>query len=403
MSPENYLFLCFILNTIQNLTMTKTISDLIEVKNPRVAGRYLKKKVAMGHFIEDYIAEKVDIKVSFMELLKYKNDIFTFNFTAQHYYFFFSRMIPEVTIHSKKQDKRIIKSHYDNKNDLFRWFLGPKMIYTSCYFKNLDESLEDAQENKMNLIAQKMQLKEGEELLDIGCGWGTLVAHLAKHYGVNTTGVTIAQAGAEWATRQIQEYGVEDRAKIWTMDYRDIPRDKKYNKITCLEMAEHVGIKYFKKFMKQCYDMLEDDGLFYLQIAGLRERNSLFQKENREDLVWGLFMNEYIFSGADASMPLNWDLQRIEKVGFEVHSVENIGNHYSITINRWYDNWLSNKERVIEKYGESIFRIYEIFLAWSVIIARHGSSTAYQIVCHKNSDKFDRTTFIGATNLGEHN
>ena len=382
--------------------MTKTVSDLIEVKNPRVAKRYLKNKVAMGHFIDDYIAEKVDIKVSFMELLKYKNDIFTFNFISKHYYFFISRMIPEVIIHSQKQDKRIVKSHYDNKNDLFSWFLGTKMIYTSCYFKNLDESLEEAQENKMNLIAQKLQLKEGEELLDIGCGWGTLVAHMAKNYRVNTTGVTIAQAGAEWAVQQIKEYGVEDRAKIWTMDYRDIPGDKKYNKITCLEMAEHVGIKNFKKFIKQCYDILEDDGLFYLQIAGLRERNSLFQKHNREDLVWGLFMNEYIFSGADASMPLNWDLQRIEKVGFEVHSVENIGNHYSITINRWYDNWISNKEKVLDKYGERIFRIYEIFLAWSVLIGRHGGSTAYQIVCHKNINKFDRTKFIGSTNLGEH-
>ena len=382
--------------------MTKTVSDLIEVKNPRVAKRYLKNKVAMGHFIEDYIAEKVDIKVSLMELLKYKNDIFTFNFISKHYYFFISRMIPEVIIHSQKQDKRIVKSHYDNKNDLFSWFLGTKMIYTSCYFKNLDESLEEAQENKMNLIAQKLQLKEGEELLDIGCGWGTLVAHMAKHYGANTTGVTIAQAGAEWAIQQIKEYGVEDRAKIWTMDYRDIPGDKKYNKITCLEMAEHVGIKNFKKFIQQCYDILEDDGLFYLQIAGLRERNSLFQKHNREDLVWGLFMNEYIFSGADASMPLNWDLQRIEKVGFEVHSVENIGNHYSITINRWYDNWISNKEKVLDKYGERIFRIYEIFLAWSVLIGRHGGSTAYQIVCHKNINKFDRTKFIGSTNLGEH-
>ena len=382
--------------------MNKTISDLIEVKNPRVAGRYLKKKVAIGNFIEDYIDEKVNIKVSFMELLKYKYDIFTFNFAAPHYYFFISRMIPEVIIHSQKQDKRIIKSHYDNKNDLFSWFLGTKMIYTSCYFKNLDESLEDAQENKMNLIAQKMQLKEGEELLDIGCGWGTLVAHMAKHYRVNATGVTIAQAGADWATKQIKEYGVEDRAKILTMDYRDIPTDKKYNKIACLEMAEHVGIKYFKKFMKQCYDLLEDDGLFYLQIAGLRERSSLLQKHNREDLIWGLFMNKYIFSGADASMPLNWDLQRIEKVGFEVHSVENIGNHYSITINRWLDNWLSNKEKVLEKYGERIFRIYEIFLAWSVIIGRHGGSTAYQILCHKNMDNFDRTKFIGATNLGEH-
>lgn len=375
--------------------MSKTIADLISVKNPRLGSRYSKKMVAMGHFVEDYIDEKIDINEPLLDLLAHKNDIFTFNYTGHHVKFFLSRMIPEVLIHSKKQDERIIKSHYDNKNDLFNWFLGPKMIYTSCYFLDQSESLEKAQENKMDIIAEKMDLKPGENLLDIGCGWGTLVAHMAKYYDVNTLGITIADAGAEWGRRQIKEYGVEGKARIDVMDYRDIPRDKKWDKITCLEMAEHVGIKYFKKFMRQCYDMLEDDGLFYLQIAGLRERKHLFQKKDREDLVWGLFMNEYIFSGADASMPLNWDLRRIEKVGFEVHSVENIGNHYSITIHRWLNNWLRNKDKVIEKYGERIFRIYEVFLAWSVLIAKHGGSTAYQIVCHKNQDKFDRYKFIG--------
>ena len=275
------------------------------------------------------------------------------------------------------------------------------MIYTSCYFKDGDETLEQAQDNKMDLIAQKMQLKAGEELLDIGCGWGTLVAHMAKYYGVNTTGVTIAPSGAEWGQKQIKEYGVEDKAQIWVKDYRDIPKDKKYDKITCLEMAEHVGIKNFKKFMKQCYDMLTDDGLFYIQIACLRERDSLFQAENQEDLVWGLFMNEYIFSGADASMPVSWDLRKIEKVGFEVHSIENIGIHYSKTINFWYDNWMRNKDLVMEKYGQEVFRIYEIFLGWSTVIAKVGGSTAYQILCRKNIDSFDRSKFIGATNLGE--
>ncbi len=381
--------------------MTKRISDFVEVKNQRLSGRYSKDRVAMGNFIQDYIAGKVDINISFKEMLSLKDEIFTWNYTAHHWKFFFFRMVPEVVLHSKKQDERIVRSHYDNKNDLFNWFLGPKMIYTSCYFKDQSESLEKAQENKMNLIAQKMQLKSGERLLDIGCGWGTLVAHMAKYYGVDTTGVTLAQAGAYWANNQIKEFGVEDSARILVKDYRDIPRNRKFNKITCLEMAEHVGIKYFKKFMRQCYDMLEDDGMFYIQIAGLREREHLFEKKNREDLVWGLFMNEYIFSGADASMPLNWDLQRIEKVGFEVHSVENIGNHYSITIDRWYQNWLRNKEKVLEKYGQEIYRIYEIFLAWSVVIARHGGSTAYQIVCHKNENLFDRTRFIGGTNLGE--
>ena len=356
----------------------------------------------MGHFIEDYMAGKVDINMDFLEMMSnHKDEIFDFDYVGHHYNFFLTRMLPEVISHSKKQDQRIVRSHYDNKNDLFNWFLGTPMIYTSGYYRTGNETLEEAQDNKMNLIAQKLQMKAGTELLDIGCGWGTLIAHLAKYYGVNTTGVTIAPAGAEWAQKTINEKGAQDKAKVWVKDYRDIPNDKKYDYITCLEMAEHVGIKNFKKFMKQCYDMLKDDGIFYLQIACLRERDSLFQKKNREDLVWGLFMNEYIFSGADASMPISWDLRKIEKVGFEVHSVENIGIHYSKTINHWYDNWMSNKDKVLGKYDLYTFRMYEIFLGWSTVIAKIGGSTAYQIVCRKNTNEFDRAKFIGAVNLGE--
>lgn len=375
------------------------INDFVKTATNKRAGRYAKDKVEMGHFIDDYVKGLVDIEGDLLKTLDHKDQIFKFNYVWHHYKFVLTRMLPEVAIHSIKQDKRIVKKHYDNKNDLFSWFLGPRMIYTSCYFKDENETLEAAQDNKMNLIAQKMQLKSGETLLDIGCGWGTLVAHMAKHYGVQSTGVTIAGAGAEWGRKQIVDYGAQGKADIMVMDYREIPR-KKYNKISCLEMAEHVGIKNFRKFMRQCYDMLEDDGIFYVQIAGLRERDSLFQKRNREDLVWGLFMNEYIFSGADASMPINWDLRHIEKVGFEVQSVENIGIHYSKTINYWYNNWLSNKDKVIAKYGMETFRIYEIFLAWSVVIAKHGGSSAYQIVCHKNLNNLNRKRYIGKTALG---
>ena len=377
------------------------ISDFVEVKNSSVASRYQKKKVAVGDFVEDYINGKVDINMDFKKMFEHKDEIFTYNFVGHHWKFLISRFVPEVLSHSQKQDERIVRSHYDNKNDLFNWFLGPKMVYTSCYFLNGNESLEEAQENKMNLIAQKLQLKPGQTLLDIGCGWGTFVAHMSKHYGVDSTGVTIAQAGADWGTQQIKDNGVEDKARIWRMDYRDIPADKKYDIVSCIEMAEHVGVKNFRKFMNQIHGLLKDDGLFYLQIAGLRERDSLFTGPIHEDLVWGLFMNEYIFSGADASMPLNWDLKHIERAGFEIHSVENIGIHYSKTIEYWYKNWMSNRDKVMEKYGERIFRIYEIFLGWSIYITLQGSSTAYQVVCRKNLNTFNRKRFIGAKTFGE--
>jgi len=377
------------------------VSDFVKVVDKKVASRYAKAKVEAGHFVEDYMHGRIDLIRDFKDVMEHKNEILTWGFTAHHYKFFLTRFIPEVLIHSQKQDERIIRGHYDDKNDLFNWFLGPRMIYTSCYFKDENESLEQAQDNKMDLIAQKMQLKEGESLLDIGCGWGTLVTHVAKHYGVRSTGVTIAESGAKWARTLIKENGVEDKADILRMDYRDIPKDKKYNKISCLEMAEHVGVKNFRKFMRQCYDLLEDDGIFYMQIAGLRERDSLFGGPDQEDIVWGLFMSENIFSGADASMPLNWDIRQLEKAGFEVHSVENIGIHYAKTIDAWYHNWMSNKDKVVAKYGEHTFRMYQIFLGWSVEIARQGSSSAYQITCYKNLDKFNRGRFIGKTSLGE--
>ncbi len=137
------------------------ISDFVEVKDQSVASRYRQDKVAIGDFIEDYIGEKVNINLDFREMMKHKDAIFTYQFVWHHYKFLISRFLPEVLSHSKKQDERIVRSHYDNKNDLFNWFLGPKMIYTSCYFLNEEESLEDAQENKMNLIAQKIQVKPG--------------------------------------------------------------------------------------------------------------------------------------------------------------------------------------------------------------------------------------------------
>jgi cyclopropane fatty-acyl-phospholipid synthase-like methyltransferase len=379
--------------------MTK-ISDFVKVKNQRVSSRYSKQKVSIGNFIEDYMHGKVDVEGNFKDLMKHKDEVFTYDFTAGHFHFFFTRFLPEIAIHSKKQDERIIRSHYDNKNDLFNWFLGPRMVYTAGFFINGDETLEKAQDNKMDLIAHKLQFKKGQSLLDIGCGWGTLAMHSAKNYGVDATGITLAQAGADWGNNQIKENGVSDRARILRMDYRDIPH-KQYDSITCLEMAEHVGLKNFEKFMAQIYGLLKDDGLFYLQIAAIRERKAPLWGPNMEDIIWGLFMNKYIFSGADASKPLNWDAKRMENVGFEIHSVENVGIHYSRTIDFWYTNWMRNKEKILAKYDEYTFRMYQIFLGWSVEIGAQGSSTAYQIVSNKNLNHYHRNRWIGKVNLGE--
>ena len=155
-------------------------------------------------------------------------------------------------------------------------------------------------------------------------------------------------------------------------------------------MAEHVGIRLFPNFLEQVYELLEDDGIFFLQIAGLR------RAWQWEDMLWGFFMDTYIFPGADASLPLMFPVGQLESAGFEIQSVETVGVHYSETIKKWYYNWIEpdTKDKMVSKYGIRLYRIWEIFLSWSTIIARQGSSTCFQIVAHKNTNNYPRMQFI---------
>ena len=346
------------------------------------------KKLPMSTFVEKYVTGEIKVSGDLQAFFRRKEDVLNYRLTWEQMKFLVGGFIPSVLIHTPAADRKTVTGHYDRGNDFFNAFLGDIMIYTSAFFESPADTLEDAQRRKLEVVAQKIQLKPGERLLDIGCGWGTLVAHMAEHHGADATGVTLAARQAEFGTERIAQKGLQQRARILTMDYRSIPTEK-WNKITVLEMAEHVGIRKFQKFMRQLNSMLEEDGILFLQIAGLR------RNWTPEDFTWGMFMSKYVFPGADASMPLSFVCNNLERAGFEIHSVENIGIHYSMTIDRWYRNWLKNRDAVVKGYGERWFRLWEIFLAWSVIIAERGGSTAFQLVCNKNKSSFERKRWIG--------
>lgn len=262
------------------------------------------------------------------------------------------------------------------------------MIYTSGIISDTakEETLEELQDNKLAIVCEKIDLKKDEKLLDIGCGWGTLARFASKNYGANVTGVTLGRNQTAWGNTAMRNAGIpEEQSKILCMDYRDIPVPAGgYDKITCLEMAEHVGVRHLGGFFSQVYNILEDDGTFFLQIAGLRKAWQY------EDLIWGLFMNKYIFPGADASTPLGFVVDKLEGAGFEVKAVDTIGVHYSATLWRWYRNWMGNKDLVEGKYGKRWFRIWEYFLAYSTIISRQGGATCFQITLVKNINSSHR-------------
>ncbi|CAO3675351.1 unnamed protein product [Umbelopsis ramanniana] len=348
----------------------RPIEDYITIKDPELKALYHGRNlIPMETFFEAYFDGKIDFKGDALDIMEARHDWAAFRFTLGQFKFFLTQWIPETFWHSRKQDEDQVREHYDRGDDFYEAFLGPRMVYTSGIISDATkrETLEELQDNKLNLICEKIHLKQGDKHLDIGSGWGTLVAHAAKYYGSDSTGVTLARNQTEYGNNRIKEWGVDPKqARIKCMDYRDIPSN----------------------FLLEIREMLDDDGLFYMQVAGLR---ATWQYE---DFIWGLFMARYIFPGADASTPLYWYINQLECAGFEIHNIDTVGVHYSATLERWYYNWMENKEKISSKYGTKWFRVWEIFLSWSTIISRQGSATCFQIVANKNMNSVDRAALI---------
>jgi cyclopropane fatty-acyl-phospholipid synthase-like methyltransferase len=377
------------------------LTDLVVFNDAKLAARYAAGKIPMTTLFEAYLDGEVDIP-DMDAFLEARRELVSYTLTKKHFEFFFTRFIPEVAIHSKSQDERIVREHYDRGDDFFEAFLGERMVYTSAFFRDEHDSLEQAQDNKMDLVCRKLQVKPDQEMLDIGCGWGTLALHAAKTWGAKTTGITISKNQTAFGNERIAKAGMSDRARIECLDYRDIPR-RQFDRISSLEMVEHVGVKNFPKFCKLVYDLLKDDGLFLLQWTGLRRGGGLGVPViglRPEDLIWGLFMSKYIFPGADASLPLSDVVRGLENVGFEINSAENVSIHYAITIKRWHDNWQKHHDAIVKAYGERWYRLWHLFLGWSWRIGAQGNAACFQVVAHKNLDAFDRKIFIGKSSLG---
>eukprot|EP01064_Diplonema_japonicum_P020197 TRINITY_DN2931_c1_g3_i2.p1 TRINITY_DN2931_c1_g3~~TRINITY_DN2931_c1_g3_i2.p1 ORF type:complete len:447 (+),score=100.34 TRINITY_DN2931_c1_g3_i2:52-1392(+) len=363
------------------------IEKYVVFKNAELKKTYGGRKMPMVEFYEHFIDGEIELKGDCLEILQnHHNEFLNYKTTVRQLRWLIEQFFPQTSssFKDKKATKKEIADHYDRGNDFFAAFLGKSMVYTSGVFHGLEQTLEQAQFNKMQMICEKVHLKKGETFLDIGCGWGTLTRHAAKEFGAKSTGVTLSVEGAAWCNEQNKEEKLTDDVDILCMDYRDIPKDKKFDKVASIEMAEHVGLTNFQLYLNGVKDRMNDEGIFLMQVAGLR------QGSNWEDVAWGLFMSKYIFPGADASTPLNWYIEQCELAGFEVHSVETIGRHYSHTLHRWYDNWMSNRATMEPKYSSRLFRLWEIFLAWSVVAAGQGSATCYQIAMHKNTYDYPR-------------
>ncbi len=271
----------------------------------------------------------------------------------------------EGRIHSKERDRAAIKYHYDFGNDFYKLWLGKWMQYSSNYYPTGTEDLNAAQDAKLEHICRKLRLKEGDMLLDIGCGWGGLVTYAAQRYGVCAVGITLSEDQYGLAKQRIAQAGLQDRVSIQFQDYRDLS-SQSFDKIACIEMSEHVGIKNLPTFFRQVYRLLRPGGLFLNQmtcpsVAHFAPRNRWTKFVERVIVGRSSFTSHYLLPDA-ASLPISHTNLIAQQAGFEVMDVENIRQHYLLTLKSWIGSLEAHAQQVIELVGRERYRIYQLYL-----------------------------------------
>ncbi len=277
--------------------------------------------------------------------------------------------------HSKSTDKKAIQYHYDVSNEFYKLWLDENMVYSCAYFENGDEDLATAQLKKIDHILTKIQLKEGQTLLDIGCGWGALVLRAAQKFGARCVGVTLSQNQFDLATQRVKDAGLEDRIEIRLQDYRDV--QGQFDRITSVGMFEHVGRKNLPGYFTKVRELLADDG-----IAMNHGITSSDAESGETALGGGEFIDRYVFP--DGELPhISLALEAAQRGGLEAVDVESLRRHYAHTLDLWADNFEARAEEAKKLVDDEKFRIWRVYLAGCAYAFEHDDVSIYQIVCRK--------------------
>ena len=278
---------------------------------------------------------------------------------------------------SRSQDARAIAHHYDVSNEFYALFLDPLMVYTCAYYRDPDGKLERAQQDKLDLVCRKLELRAGETLLDIGCGWGSLAMWAARHYGVRAHGVTLSRAQADYATEQIRKDGLGDRCRVEYLDYRDLPADSVYDKIAAVGVIEHVGIPNYPAFFAGVRARLKDGGL-YLNHGIVHDFH--WKRTSQTE-----FLYRHVFPNGDLA-GLSQTLTEMERAGWEIVDVEGLRLHYARTCRHWVERLCARADEARALVGERTYRTWRLYLTCSAVAFENGSLGLYQVLMRKHRD-----------------
>ena len=276
------------------------------------------------------------------------------------------------------KSKQNVAHHYDLKEDLYKLFLDQDMQYSCAYFHNENISLDQAQIDKKNHIINKLHITENMNVLDIGCGWGGMAIEIAKQTGANVKGITLSENQFNTASKRAQEEGLSDKISFKIQDYRN--ETHKYDRIVSVGMFEHVGIKYFKTYLKKTYDLLKENGVFLLHTIGQRGIPTATSP----------WIRKYIFPGGYIPS-LSDIINETQKLNINITDIEILRLHYAHTLTHWYRNVQKNKDKIVKMFDERFYRMWEFYLLASKYSFINMGNVVFQIQIAKNINNLPLT------------
>ncbi len=272
--------------------------------------------------------------------------------------------------HSKARDREAIAHHYDVSNTFYEWILGPSMAYTCAVYPTASSTLEEAQFAKHDLVARKLGLTSGMRLLDVGCGWGGMVMHAAREYGVKALGVTLSRNQAEWAQKAIVEAGLSDLAEVRYLDYRDV-REAGFDAVSSIGLTEHIGKAKLPSYFRSLYGKLKPGGRML--------NHCITRPDNRQPARTGGFINRYVFPDGELVGP-GHIVSLMHDTGFEVRHEENLREHYAMTLAAWCANLEEHWGDAVTEVGLGRARVWRLYLAASRLGFERNNIQLHQVL-----------------------
>lgn len=280
--------------------------------------------------------------------------------------------------HNRKRDARAIEQHYDVSNEFYQLWLDQAMVYSCAYFPTGNETLEQAQNAKLDHILTKVRLMPGERLLDIGCGWGALVMRAAQKFGAHAVGVTLSKNQFELARERVAQAGLSAQVEIRLQDYRDLGAlDAPFDKITSVGMFEHVGLKHLPTYFGKIHSLLRDGGLVLNHGITSTDPGS-----GAAPLGAARFIDKYVFPHGELPH-ISLALKDMQTAGLEALDVECLRRHYARTLSMWAENYEAQSDVIRTMVGETTYRIWRIYLAGCAQAFSQNWVSLYQVLACK--------------------